>query len=172
MSSASTDCLTLICRCPSGPWHINCIPSFFCMHTAEHRAINYTGVYLQKEPFPLLINYLLIFSGVTIFHFKATNKHFPTSNSTDLFQLHLLVPGKQSHLHELNYETLKHFSHCFIWRKMWRLSDQSILTELYHGILEWFGWEDHLLHTPCYGQGHPPLPSAFSWLQQAPLWVS
>lgn len=66
MSSASTDCLTLICRCPSGPRHINCIPSFFCMHTTEHRAINYTGVYLQKEPFPLSIHDLLIFSGVTI----------------------------------------------------------------------------------------------------------
>lgn len=73
------------------------------MHTTEHRAINYTGVYLQEEPFPLLINYLLIFSGVTILRPQINT--FPTNNSADLFQLHLLVPGKQTHLYEHNYET-------------------------------------------------------------------
>lgn len=80
MSSAPIDCLTLICRCPSGPWHINGNPGFSCMCAAENTELLITLKFIyRKAPFLLLINYLLIFSSVTIsshFHSKALNKHF------------------------------------------------------------------------------------------------
>lgn len=53
------------------PRHINCIPGFLRMHAAKSTELLITLEFIYREsPLLLLINYLLIFSGVT------TSSHF------------------------------------------------------------------------------------------------
>lgn len=65
--------LTLICRCPSAPDTLTAsLPSSACT-PLKHGAINYTGVYLQKELSSTTGQLLLIFSSVTTL-FEAQDK--------------------------------------------------------------------------------------------------